>query len=186
MSQHRRRRRDRAVMPTTGRPICATRYGSRRPWPPPAPPTPHSSKSAPTPCSPTPSATPSATPTTTPRKPRPADPDDTISFSTAPNTTNTNNISTTSHLPDPHPQLPTTPGISIRHLYHHGRDRSLGHEPPQDRRQILYRPPRRTPTRPLLETALVPGPAVWCRGGYRVKEQRLMACRVVKPVVGVR
>ena len=99
-------------MPGTGWPTCVTRCGSAKRWPLPVPLTPRSSRSARTrlltyAISDTLGDTHHHALGTLAR-----DTHDTVSFHTALNTTHTTHPPDTEHPPGPHPQLPTTPGIT--------------------------------------------------------------------------
>ncbi len=164
---HRRRRRPgtRFSTPTTGPPTCATRCGSARPSPPPAPNMPRSSKSARTRCSPTPSPTPSAEnpppqhPHAAPRHPRHPD---------------------LPHQPQRHPHHPPTPHRPPPRTPPRAAHHPLAPHPPLDHHQ-RDRPPRWA-THPLLgigvtdptngtrvwESAL--GPDVLWLGDHRVDD----------------
>ena len=94
----------RCSTPTIGRPTCATRCGSARPSPPPAPTTPPSSKSARTRCSPTPSMTPSVPSSTATSAPCSATPTTPCTFHTNLNATYTTHPPQTPHPAEPHPR----------------------------------------------------------------------------------
>ena len=113
-------------MPITGRPTCATRCGSARPSPPPAPnTTPPSSRSAPTRCSPTPSPTPWSATHHHSIGTLQRDTDDTVTFHTNLNATHTT-----------HPPTDRTPARAAPMPAHH----PLAAHPPLDGHHRSRRP----------------------------------------------
>ena len=102
---------------------------------------------------------------------------DTVSFHTALNTTHTTHPPDTEHPPGPHPQLPTTPWYHSHHWITTAVTAPVG----VNHRGVdggCVQAAGVGAARPLLEMVLVRGTGGMCRGGYRVQERLLMACRV--------